>query len=190
MVDPNKTEEITRIRARLASMDAERAELATALAELERQQAASAPADYRSKPTANTPAVTAMSLAAAKVDLFRHLFIGRPDVFPVHWENRKADRAGHAPACANEWVKGVCGKPQVKCGACPNHAFIPVSDDVIDRHLRGDGQKVIPKANAMMKDDREKAEDIALVRARLAALEIERASLTATLATTSASADR
>src|SRR5471030_2030733 len=23
---------------------------------------------------------------------------------------------GYAPACANEWVKGVCGKPQVKCG--------------------------------------------------------------------------
>jgi superfamily II DNA or RNA helicase len=142
MVDPNKTEEITRIRARLASMDAERAELANALAELERQQAASAPADYRSKPTANTPTVTAMSLAAAKVGLFRRLFIGRPDVFPVRWENRKAGRAGYAPACANEWVKGVCGKPQVKCGACPNQAFIPVSDDVIDRHLRGGGQKV------------------------------------------------
>lgn len=38
---------------------------------------------------------------------------------------------------ANEWVKGVCGKPQVKCRECLNQAFIPVSDEVIENHLRG-----------------------------------------------------
>jgi hypothetical protein len=86
--------------------------------------------------------VTATSSTAVKVDLFRRLFVGRPDVFPIRCENRKAGRAGYAPACANEWAKGVCGKPQVKCGACPNQAFIPVSDDVIDRHLRGGGLKM------------------------------------------------
>jgi len=32
-------------------------------------------------------------------------------------------------------VKGICGKPQVKCGECPNQAFTPVSDAVIARHL-------------------------------------------------------
>jgi hypothetical protein len=141
MVDPDKTEEITRIRARLATLDAERAELANRLAELERQQSTLAGAARQSGSTATTPTVTATSSTAAKVDLFRRLFVGRPDVFPVRWENRKAGRAGYAPACANEWVKGVCGKPRVKCGACPNQAFIPVSDDVIDRHLRGGGQK-------------------------------------------------
>lgn len=36
---------------------------------------------------------------------------------------------------ASEWVKGTCGKPQVKCGECPNQAFIPVSDAVIAQHL-------------------------------------------------------
>jgi hypothetical protein len=35
-------------------------------------------------------------------------------------------------------VKGVCNKPRVKCGVCPNQAFIPVSDEIIERHLRGD----------------------------------------------------
>ena len=58
-----------------------------------------------------------------------------PDVFPVRWENVRTQRFGYAPACANEWVKGICGKPQVKCGECPNQAFIPVSDAVIARHL-------------------------------------------------------
>ena len=70
--------------------------------------------------------------------LFRELFAGRTDVFPVRWENAKAGRAGYAPACANEWLTGVCGKPRVKCGECPNQAFIPVSDGVIEGHLRGE----------------------------------------------------
>lgn len=33
---------------------------------------------------------------------------------------------------------GACaGKPQVKCGECPNQAFVPVSGEIIDKHLRG-----------------------------------------------------
>lgn len=33
--------------------------------------------------------------------------------------------------------EGICGKPQIKCGECPHQALIPVSDEVIERHLRG-----------------------------------------------------
>jgi hypothetical protein len=55
----------------------------------------------------------------------------------VRWENRNTGKSGYAPACANEWVRGICGKPQVKCGECPNQAFIPLSDNVIASHLRG-----------------------------------------------------
>jgi hypothetical protein len=29
-------------------------------------------------------------------------------------------------------------RKRVKCGVCPNQAFIPVSDEIIERHLRGD----------------------------------------------------
>lgn len=32
------------------------------------------------------------------------------------FEDRKV---GYSPACRNEWVRGICGKPQVKCGECP-----------------------------------------------------------------------
>jgi hypothetical protein len=86
---------------------------------------------------ANEPAVTAFSSPAEKVALFRGLFAGRTDIFPARWDNRKTGRSGYSPACANEWAKGVCGKPQIKCGECPHQAFIPVSDEVIDKHLRG-----------------------------------------------------
>ena len=74
---------------------------------------------------------------AEKVDLFRSLFRGREDIYPKLWENAKTGRTGYAPACANEWVRGVCEKPRVRCGECPNQAFLPISDRVILDHLRG-----------------------------------------------------
>ncbi len=77
------------------------------------------------------------SSAAEKITLFRSLFRGRDDVFPRRWENPKTGKAGYAPVCRNEWVRGVCGKPQIKCGECPNQAFIPVGDDVLQWHLTG-----------------------------------------------------
>jgi hypothetical protein len=74
---------------------------------------------------------------AEKIRLFRSLFRGRTDVFPKRWENAKQERSGYAPACANEWVRGVCEKPKVRCGECPNQAFIEVEDRVIADHLGG-----------------------------------------------------
>ncbi|MGO9721712.1 MAG: TOTE conflict system archaeo-eukaryotic primase domain-containing protein [Methylocella sp.] len=44
----------------------------------------------------------------AKIALFRRLFQGRRDVFPVRWENVKSGRNGCSPACRNKWRRGVC----------------------------------------------------------------------------------
>jgi hypothetical protein len=77
------------------------------------------------------------SPADKKVKLFRQLFRGRDDVYPLRWENRKG-KAGYSPACANEWDKVLCGKPRVKCAQCPNRQFLPVTDEVIHDHLSGE----------------------------------------------------
>ena len=77
------------------------------------------------------------STAGQKVALFRGLFRGRDDVFAKLWVNPRTDRKGYAPARANEWVRGVCEKPRVKCSECPNQAFISVSDQVVLDHLQG-----------------------------------------------------
>jgi hypothetical protein len=77
------------------------------------------------------------SSSEAKIALFRSLFRGREDVYPGRFESRKTGRSGYAPACANEWVRGVCAKPRVKCVECPNRRFLPVTDDVIRWHLSG-----------------------------------------------------
>ncbi len=59
-----------------------------------------------------------------KIALFHSLFRGREDVFPHRWHNAKTGKSGYSPVCGNEWVKGVCEKPKVKCGECPNQQFI------------------------------------------------------------------
>ena len=88
-------------------------------------------------PTRPTARVTAASSTAEKIALFRSLFRGREEVFPRRWENAQSGKAGYSPVCRNEWVRGVCGKPQVKCGECPNQAFVPFGDDVLRSHLTG-----------------------------------------------------
>ncbi len=74
---------------------------------------------------------------AEKVALFRRLFRGRTDVYPVRWESKTSGKSGYAPACANEWLAGVCEKPRIKCGDCANRLLIPLSDAVIYDHLAG-----------------------------------------------------
>jgi len=81
--------------------------------------------------------VTNDSPPAAKIALFRSLFRGREDVYPRRFESRKTDKSGYAPACSNEWVRGVCEKPRIKCVDCPNRRFLPVTDEVIRWHLSG-----------------------------------------------------
>ena len=123
--------EATRIRERLARLDVERAELERRLAELAHSAS--------TQPASAHPAgpVTNRSPTRDKIALFRTLFAGREEVYPQRWENAGKGTAGYAPVCANEWKRGVCHKPRVRCGACPNQAFVPVTDEAVDGHLRG-----------------------------------------------------
>ncbi|MHB8950090.1 MAG: TOTE conflict system archaeo-eukaryotic primase domain-containing protein, partial [Rhodoferax sp.] len=72
-----------------------------------------------------------------KVTLFRRLFRGRTDVFPIRWESKSSGKSGYAPACSNEWRPGACEKPRIKCSECGNRVLNPLSDAVIYAHLAG-----------------------------------------------------
>ncbi|EKT1612298.1 DEAD/DEAH box helicase family protein [Salmonella enterica] len=72
-----------------------------------------------------------------KIAIFRRLFRGRTDVYPVRWESQSTGKSGYSPACANEWHPGICAKPRIKCSDCSNRQLIPVSDTIIYRHLTG-----------------------------------------------------
>jgi superfamily II DNA or RNA helicase len=104
---------------------------------------------WRATPAASQPVLTASVpepapappgphlSTAEKVALFRRLFRGRTDVYPVRWEGKTSGKSGYAPACANEWRGGVCEKPRIKCGDCSHRLLVPLSDSVIYDHLAG-----------------------------------------------------
>jgi superfamily II DNA or RNA helicase len=135
---------ISELVARLTELDRERAVIVTEINAL------------RSVDDARTAAAKMVPLGKAvdptdrnspiekKIALFRQRFGGRSDVFPVRWENRSTGRSGYAPACANEWQRGICEKPRIKCSACPNQAFLAVDDASVERHLRGTGTNGSP----------------------------------------------
>ena len=96
------------------------------------------------------------SLPQAKITLFRSLFRGREDVYPRRFESRKTGKSGYAPACANEWVRGICEKPRIKCAECHNRRFLPVTDEVIRWHLSGQddqGQAFVAGVYLMLLDE-------------------------------------
>lgn len=76
--------------------------------------------------------------SSEKVSLFRRLFRGRTDVYPIRWESKTTGKSGYAPACANEWRPGVCNKPRIKCSDCDQRLLSPLSDAVIYDHLAGE----------------------------------------------------
>src|SRR5947209_16358489 len=69
------------------------------------------------------------------------MFRVREAVYPFRFESRKTGRAGYQPACANEWVRGICEKPRIKCVDCPNRRFLAVTDEVIRCHLSGSDEQ-------------------------------------------------
>lgn len=74
-----------------------------------------APADPGplSRPTLLVGKVNGASAPAEKVALFRDLFRGREDVYPVRWEN-KSGRSGYAPACAHDsMMRWLFSRPTV-----------------------------------------------------------------------------
>ena len=135
-VDDFPDKEIADLQNRLAELDRERASVLAALEQLKRRRTV----EVQPTPTSQMADVVASPTAlsnAEKVALFRSLFRGRDDVFPRRWENAKTGKAGYAPACHNEWVRGICEKPRIKCSNCPNQAFVPVTDEVVRSHLQG-----------------------------------------------------
>ncbi|HEV8337911.1 MAG TPA: DEAD/DEAH box helicase family protein [Candidatus Polarisedimenticolia bacterium] len=128
---------IAQEEGRLAKLNSERKESCERLKALRRELEATIRLQV---PGSHVSAVNRPSgpiSAVEKVALFRSLFRGRDDVFPTRFLSKKSGQSGYAPACANKFVKGVCELPKIRCGECPNQAFLSVNDQVVLGHLRG-----------------------------------------------------
>src|SRR5882724_6357879 len=128
---------ITELLARLTALERERVEIVAEINTLRSVQSEGGAATKVVLSGKAGDPIDRNSAIEKKIALFRRLFRGRSDVFPIRWKNRATGRSGYAPACANEWRRGVCEKPKVKCSTCPNQAFRAVDDVSIERHLRG-----------------------------------------------------
>jgi hypothetical protein len=130
-------EELAREEARLAELERQREATRRRMESL-RAALARSPSPASTQPA--LPVITDVQVPTTpteKVRLFRALFRGRDDVFPVRFVSKRNGKPGYAPACTNKFVRGVCELPKVKCGECPNQAFTQVEDRIVLDHLRG-----------------------------------------------------
>jgi superfamily II DNA or RNA helicase len=130
--------EIEEAEALLSRLETQQGQARTRLAALREELASQerAPPGIRVQLPATLPQPAPRN-PEEKVSLFRQLFRGRGDVFPTRFVSRKTGKPGYAPACTNKFVRGVCELPKVKCGECPNQAFVPVDDAAVLAHLQG-----------------------------------------------------
>ncbi|WP_338055994.1 TOTE conflict system archaeo-eukaryotic primase domain-containing protein [Thermanaerosceptrum fracticalcis] len=49
----------------------------------------------------------------------------------------KEGKSGYSPVCLNEWARGICNKPKIKCSECGNRNYAVLDFAAIDKHLRG-----------------------------------------------------
>jgi superfamily II DNA or RNA helicase len=133
--DPGEpTSELAAIEARLRELEEERARL---LEKAARVRASAEPAGtVGERRNEDSDRVAGLS-PEAKVDLFRQLFRGRPDVYATRFVSKKTGKAGYAPACAHKFAPGICPLPKIGCGECENQAFRPLDERAVREHLTG-----------------------------------------------------
>ena len=74
-----------------------------------------------------------------KIALFRRLFRGRGDVYPLRWVSKKTGKAGYSPAIKDPWEYR---RRSINAGkATEEPEYLPLTDQVIQEHL--EGRKVV-----------------------------------------------
>jgi len=72
-------------------------------------------------------AIDRTSSAAAKIALFRSLFVGRDDVYAQRWDNERSGKGGWGPVVRGGWANA----------RRPDREYLPYTDEVIETHLAG-----------------------------------------------------
>ena len=73
-----------------------------------------------------------------KIKIFMNVFKGRTDVFAKRYVSKKTGKAGYTPVCKNEFNKYKCDKPKVKCSECAFRELVPLTEDIVLKHLKGE----------------------------------------------------
>ncbi|MEU6265861.1 TOTE conflict system archaeo-eukaryotic primase domain-containing protein [Saccharopolyspora shandongensis] len=126
--DLQSAEELARLRALTAQLQAENARLLRLL-ELTPKQAAP-PGPVQTGYFEGHPGpVDRQSAPEVKVEFFAALFAARNDVYATRWENSRIGKAGWLPAVRGGWRKGVRHE---------DRAYLPLTREVLRAHLTGE----------------------------------------------------
>jgi len=128
---------LAEIEKELATLDARRARLLAQVVKLRQEKTSLLGGHETQSSRDKSPSVSNQSSQEDKIALFRNLFRGREDVYSKRFESLKTGKAGYQPACRNEWVRGICEKPRIRCEDCARRAFLPVTNEVVRNHLLG-----------------------------------------------------
>ena len=120
--------------AELAELESSRSKLLVQFAALQREKAALNQPQISPNPN-QKPTVANQTSQDEKIAIFRSLFRGREDIYPRRFESLKTGKAGYQPVCQNEWIRGICEKPKIRCEDCGHREFLPVTDLVVRNHL-------------------------------------------------------
>ena len=139
--------QIALIKRRIASLDAERKTLVQELEALTKQLVVDPSREV----------ISNVMTPQEKIALFKQVFIARDDVYARRYEGNGIYKSGYTPVCANEWIPSVCRKTEIKCAQCQYRQFEPVTDQIIEMHLRGldrRGKPFTMGTYPLMKDER------------------------------------
>jgi superfamily II DNA or RNA helicase len=138
MKSPDEIDQLlAELEKKSAALDVRRSELLAQIYELQQEKASLLGAHETKLQFDMLPSVVNQSSQEAKIALFRSLFRGREDIYPRRFESLKTGKSGYQPACRNEWVRGICEKPRIRCEDCANRAFLPVTNEIVRNHLLG-----------------------------------------------------
>ena len=73
-----------------------------------------------------------------KGKIFMEVFKGRTDVYSKRWTSNKTGKSGYSPVCKNEYNTYKCDKPRVKCNECAYRELVPLTEDIVLKHLKGE----------------------------------------------------
>ncbi len=111
--------EIKFLKAKAALLETEKKHLIQKLADLEKKKS-EAPRNILPS-TINVPIVPEENQPdypiEQKMELLRNIFRGREDVYARYWISKKTGKRGYSPVCKNEWARGICKKPAIRCSA-------------------------------------------------------------------------
>lgn len=128
----DKKQELIRLRSELADTESRWQQLLQRISKIESNLS------YSGNSHNNSTGVNNHSPTQDKIKIYHSLFRGREDVYSRRFESTKTGKSGYQPACRNEWIRGICGKPKVKCSNCENRDYLLLTDRVIEWHLRGE----------------------------------------------------